>query len=123
MSYHDSTFKIYTLIFIASFFDFVEFVLSSYYFPKFENISKSLNIRLGSALTLSSFILSYFFLRIKIYNHQKFALVIISACFLMIIIIEISFNIIYKILDKYNFIIILLIIISFFFIGYQNNIK
>jgi hypothetical protein len=108
MSYHDSTFKIYILIFIATFFDFVVFVLTSYYFPQFKNISKSLDIRLGSALTLSSFILSYFFLRIKIYNHQKFSLAIMSACFLMIIIIEISFNIIYKILDEYNFIIILL---------------
>jgi hypothetical protein len=60
MSYHDSRFKVYILIFIATYFDFVEFVLTSYYFPKFENISKSLNIRLGSALTLSSFILYYF---------------------------------------------------------------
>ena len=58
ISYPDSIFKIYILIFIATYFDFVEFILVSYYFPQFENVSKSLNTRLGGALTLSSFIIS-----------------------------------------------------------------
>jgi hypothetical protein len=119
MSYHDGIFKVYLLIFIGTYFDFVEFILTSYYFPKFENISKSLNIRLGSALTLSSFILYYFLLRIEVFNHQKFALIIIFVCLLLIIIAEISFNEI----NGNIFLIILLIIISFFFIGFQNNIE
>ena len=123
MSYHDSRFKVYILIFIATYFDFVEFVLTSYYFPKFENISKSLNIRLGSALTLSSFILYYFLLRIKIFNHQKFALIIIFVCLIIIIILEILFNIIYHTINGNIFLIILLIIISLFFIGFQDNIE
>jgi len=121
MSHPDSEFKIFALIFIGAYFDFVEFILTSYYFPKFENISKSLNIRLGSALTLSSFILYYYLLKIQIYNHQKFAIIIISICLLMIIIIEILFNIYYHTINENNFIIIL-IIISFFFIGYQDII-
>jgi hypothetical protein len=123
ISYHDSRFKVYILIFIGTYFDFVEFILTSYYFPKFENISKSLNIRLGSALTLSSFILYYFLLRIEVFNHQKFSLIIIFVCLLIIILLEIIFNAIYKTLNENNFLIILLIIISFFFIGYQDNIE
>ena len=119
ISYPDSIFKIYILIFIATYFDFVEFILVSYYFPQFGNVSKSLNNRLGGALTLSSFILSYFLLKIKIFKHQKFALIIIFVCLLLIIIVEISFNEI----NGNIFLIILLIIISFFFIGFQNNIE
>ena len=119
ISYPDSIFKIYILIFIATYFDFVEFILVSYYFPQFGNVSKSLNNRLGGALTLSSFILSYFLLKIKIFKHQKFALIIIFVCLLLIIIAEISFNEI----NGNIFLIILLIIISFFFIGFQNNIE
>jgi len=118
MSYSDSAFKIFALIFISTYFDFVVFVLTSYYFPKFEVMSESLNIRLGSALTLSSFIFSYFLLRIKIYNHHKFALVIISICLLTTIIIEILFN-----QNWSDSLIILLNIISFSFTAYQNNIE
>ena len=38
MIYHDSKFKVHMLIFIGTCFDFVEFILSSSYIPKFENI-------------------------------------------------------------------------------------
>jgi len=123
MLYHDSRFKIYALIFIGTYFDFVEFIITSYYFPKFENISKSLIIRLGSALTLSSFILYYYLLKIQIFSHHKCSLIIIFICFLMIIILEISFNMYYHAINESNFIIILLIIISLFFVGFQDNIE
>jgi hypothetical protein len=123
ISYPDSIFKIYILIFIATYFDFVEFILVSYYFPQFENVSKSLNTRLGGALTISSFILSYFLLKIKIFKHQKFALIIIFVCLLIIIFLEILFNIIYHTINGNNFLIILLIIISLFLIGFQDNIE
>ena len=123
MSKRDSRFKIYILILIATYFDFVYFIMTSYYFPQFENISKSLNIRLGSALTLSSFILYYYLLRIEIFNHHKFALLIILVCLIIIIFLEILFNIIYHTINGNNFLIILLIIISLFFIGFQDNIE
>ena len=123
ISFPDSIFKIYILIFIATYFDFVVFILISYYFPQFENISKSLNVRLGGSLTLSSFILSYFLLKIKIFKHQKVSLIIIFVCLLLIIIVEISFNIIYNKINWNIFLIILLNIISFIFIGFQNNIE
>ena len=123
ISYPDSIFKIYILIFIATYFDFVVFILISYYFPQFENISKSLNVRLGGSLTLSSFIFSYFLLKIKIFKHQKVSLIIIFVCLLLIIIVEISFNIIYNKIKWNIFLIILLNIISFIFIGFQNNIE
>ena len=123
MKYRDSKFKVYLLIFIATFFDFIEFIFTSYYFPKFENISKSLDLRLGSALTLSSFLFSYFLLRADVFKHQKFSIAIIFICSLMIIIVEISFQIYYQLINKMHFLIILLIIISLSFIGFQNNIE
>ena len=116
MAYRDSKFKVYMLIFIATFFDFVEFILTSYYFPKFENISKSLDLRLGSALTLSSFIFSYFLLRSEVFKHQNFSIKIIFICTLLIIIVEISFHILYETINEMHFLIILLIIISLSFI-------
>ena len=123
MTYHDTKFKVYILIFIATYFDFIEFILTSYYFPKFENISKSLDLRLGSALTLSSFLFSYWILKMQVFKHHKFSIIIISICSLMIIIAEISFNIFYKAINTMNFLIILLIIISLSFIGLQNIIE
>ena len=123
MTYHDSKFKVYLLIFIATFFDFVEYILTSYYFPKFENISKSLDLRLGSALTLSSFIFSYFLLQTEVFRHHKFSVKVIFICFLMIIIVEIGFNIYYQVINKMHFLIIFLISISLSFIALQNNIE
>ena len=54
LSPRDSKFKIYLLIFMASFFDFIEFVLSTLYVPQYKDKSKSLEIRLSSLLTICS---------------------------------------------------------------------
>ena len=50
----DSDFNIFFLIFTSSYFDFVQFILSSNYIPKFLRTSESLDLRLSGVLTISS---------------------------------------------------------------------
>jgi len=84
MSPQDSKFKIYFLIFMTSVFDFIEFLISSYYIPQFKLISKTLEMRLSSFLTLSAALFFIYLLKLKIYKHQIFSLLIILACLLII---------------------------------------
>ena len=88
----DSTFKIFLLLFICSLFDFIEFLISTYYIPKFEYISKTLEIRLSSFLTLSAALFFIYVLKFQIYKHQIFSLLIILACLLIIAISEYFFQ-------------------------------
>ena len=57
----DSNFKIFILIFFASFVDFTEYILSSYYIPvEFEDVSISIEWRLKSIIICFSAFLCYF---------------------------------------------------------------
>ena len=88
----DSNLKIYSLIFLATFFDFIEFLLQTYYIPsKFGNLSISIDIRLRSILILCSAFCCYFILKFPIFRHQKFSLIIILICLIIVIISEYYF--------------------------------
>ena len=80
----DSQFTIYIYIFLIAFFDFAEFIVK---LEKY-NVSPSLDTRLRSLVTISSAIFSYFLLKIPIYKHHKFSLLIIIICLIIIIILE-----------------------------------
>ena len=56
----DSLLKIYLFIFVIALVDFIEFFIDTVYFPKFDNASLTLLIRLRTILTLFSGIISYF---------------------------------------------------------------
>ena len=85
--------KIYFLIFMAAYFDFVVFILQTYYLPQFlEKESISLDIRVRNSLIISNAIICYYFLRLKIYKHQKFSLSIIFTCFIIVIVSEYFFE-------------------------------
>ena len=88
----DSTLKIYILIFFAAFFDFNVFIIQTFYFPKFKDISKSFDIRVRSILTISNGFFCYYLLRLEIYKHQKLSLFIIFSSLIIIIIIEFLFE-------------------------------
>ena len=92
MQSRDSTFKINLLLFVASLFDFIEYIISVYYIPQFKLISKTLEIRLSSFLTLSAALFFIYVLKLKIYKHQIFSLLIILACLLIIGISEYFFQ-------------------------------
>ena len=88
----DSDIKIYFLIFISSFFDFIEFYLSTFYVPKFIKTSSSLEERLGGILTIISALFFYYLLKFQIFRHQLFSLIIIGICLIIIITTEFIFQ-------------------------------
>ena len=92
MTRPDSSIKIIFLIFIAGYFDFIEFILSTNYVPKFPMSSGSLEIRLGGILIVSSALFFYYLLKSPILRHQFFSLLIIGICLIIIIISEYYFQ-------------------------------
>ena len=85
----DSILKIYILIFFAAFFDFNVFIIQTFYFPKFTDVSKTFDLRVRSILTISNGFFCYYLLRLNIYKHQKLSLFIIFSSLIIIIIIRI----------------------------------
>ena len=80
----DGIVKIMLMIFFAGFFDFVQFVISLHT-PKFINISGSIGSRLGGFLTIFDALFYYYVLRLPIYRHQFFSLIVIGTCLLLVI--------------------------------------
>ena len=88
MTRSDKKFKLFFLIFIAAYFQFMSFKITTIYLTLFENISKSLDIRLRSILPLLIGVLSLFTLRLPIFKQQIFSLTIIFICLMITIISE-----------------------------------
>lgn len=85
----DSKIKIYILIIFSSYLGFSENIFSSYYIPdKFTRISHSLSFRLNSIIICLSGLFSHFILKISIFKHQIFSMIIIFICLIFTIIIE-----------------------------------
>ena len=81
----DNDLKIIILIFFATFFDFIEFILKTYYLPKKIqisniNISATLDIRLNNQIAIFLAIFCFCLLKFPILRHQIFSLVIIFIC-------------------------------------------
>lgn len=116
ISHPDSNFKIYLLLFMASFFDFVEFMMSTFYLPQISDFSKTLEMRLSSLLTISSAFFFAFLLKLKIQKHQIFSLSIIFICLIIIIILEYFFQVFFeeKLLKEFFKIIGSIFLIHFF---------
>ena len=68
----DGNFKIILLLFFAAYFDFVEYVLLSYFIPKLGKMSPTADLRLNGMSTISSCILFIYALKLKIGRHQFF---------------------------------------------------
>ena len=86
----DSNIKMILLLFMASYVDFTEYVLSSYYIPKsYTDVSKSLEWRLKSIIICASAFFSYFFLKFEIFKHQIITIIITLISLLSVIITEI----------------------------------
>ena len=97
----DSSLKIYILIFLISLFDFIGFLLLTYFYPKnVDALAKNdkndgfftLDIRLSSILALISSLLYWKIFKSKIYWHQKLSLYIIFICTMFIIILDFFFE-------------------------------
>ena len=88
----DGKIKIFFLVFMTAFFDFFEFILSTYYIDKIHKISGSLQVRLGGVLIISSSLLYRFLLNIQMFRHQKFAFTLLALCLILLIISEYFFQ-------------------------------
>ena len=120
----DKCYKIYFLIFIISYFDFIEFISKTFYIPKYQYISKSLPMRLGSLLTFSSAGLCYLLLRLPFHKHQIFSLLIIFICSLIILFFELIIEILYNNKNILNYLYVLfLVFVNHFFTSFKDVIE
>ena len=86
--------KIFFLIFVATFFDFNQFLISTYYVKKLQTFSSIyLDARLRSVLTFFCAIGCWLLLNMKMYTHQIYSLLVIIICIIIVIITELLFHI------------------------------
>lgn len=92
MNKANNEYTIKFLIFISSFFDFFEFIISTYYLGKILKISKTLQIRLGGFLIVVSFLVCSFVLNFNIFKHHSYSIIIIIISWIILIICEFFFQ-------------------------------
>ena len=120
----DSIIKILFLIFVAGYSDFVEFILSTNYLPKFPDSSGSLDIRLGGILTIFVALFFYYLLKFPLFRHQIFAIMIIGICLIIIITSEYFFQDINIFISYGDFTLkLMIIIIEQFFHSLLDSIE
>ena len=101
--------KMIFILFCCALFDFIQFLLSINT-PQFINVSNSFSSRLGGIVLIFDSIFYYFVLKLPIFKHQIFCLIITGVCSLIIVITEFIFQEINIFLSYGKF-------ISFFFIS------
>ena len=106
----DSKKKIFFLIFLVSSLDLIEFLLFSIYLPKLYNISRSLTQRLYGFTTIFSLFFYVYALKLPVYKHHIFSILIIGICLIAIIASEFYFQI-FDIYTSYKSLIITFIYI------------
>ena len=84
----DGTFKILFIILVTALLDGIQFLLWAIYIPKFQNISPSLPSRLFGISCIFAGIYYIYILRLSIYKHHKFSLIIFGVCTIITLIFE-----------------------------------
>ena len=89
----DGRFKRIILIFLAAFFDFMEFIIFYFYVPLMDSkITPTIDFRFGCLTTIVSSLIYTNALRFKIGKHHKISLLFMSLGVLLSLIIEIIFQ-------------------------------
>ena len=115
--------KIYGLLFLATFFDFIEFTISVVHIKKYIDISISLEFRFFGVLAISNVLIYVYILKTPIGKHQKLSIIIISTCFMLAIINEFYFQKISELFTYVDFIgALTLIFIKYFFLSLMDSI-
>ena len=107
----DNKVKIYALIIFCAFFDWIQFMIWTVEIPFFINISESLVTRLSGITTIIDALFYFFILRLPIFRHHLFSLIIIGICLIIIIISEFFFQEINIFLPYSSFINVLFLIL------------
>ena len=117
MLQQDKNYKVFLLIFLAAFFDFIEFIFSSFYFPKISYVPSINGSKLGSFSIISSSLICTYALGFKLGKHLKFSLITLGICLILTILLESLYISTIELLSMfifaYFFIIIYLTTISF----------
>ena len=120
----DNRYKILFLIFITAFFDFFEFILSTYYIDRIKRISGTLQVRLGGSLIITSSLLSKYLLQFRLFRHHIFSLIFLFICLIVVIISEYSFQEFDGIITTRDLsLAIIFSIISYIFIAFDDVIE
>ena len=88
----DGTFKILFIILVTALLDGIQFLLWAIYIPKFQNVSPSLFSRLNGISFNFAEIYYVSVLRLSIYKHHKFSLIIFGICLIITLIFEFLFQ-------------------------------
>jgi len=89
MNRPDNIPKMILLIFFTAYFDFFEFVIATFYMPKYSLLSPTAETRMGGGIIILGALICHFILKIRILKHQFYCLIIIGICLILIIITEI----------------------------------
>ena len=113
--------KIIFLIFSATFFDLIEFIILSNFIPKIAALSTTSTLRLCCVITITSTVLCITMLRFKIGRHQIVSLIVFGICSMIIIVLEFINK--SKNVDLGNFIIsCVLIFFHFIFLSFTDDL-
>ena len=119
----DSVVKIIFLIFSATTYDILEFIII-FKTPKIINVSISFQDRLRGFMTIINALFYYYILLLPIFRHQLLSLIIIGLCLLIIIAGEFIFQEFNIFLNYYDFIwVILISLIGNFFRALLDSIE
>ena len=111
--------KIMFLIFSATSFDLVEFIILSNFIPKIAALSTTSTLRLCCVITITSTALCVTMLRFKIGRHQIVSLIVFGTCSIIIVILEFIYK--PKDVDLASFIIsYVLVICHFIFLSFTD---
>ena len=80
----DNYLKIAFLIFVTTFIDLAQFIYWAITIPKFQNVSTTLTQRSIGLSTITVAIYYIYLLKLSIYKHQIFSLIVIGICLLII---------------------------------------
>ena len=92
MNRSDNIFKIILLLFFSASFDFIEFIVATFYIPKFSVVSPTAEYRFGGLIIILGALLCHFNLKIKLLKHQFISLIITGILLLVIIVLEIIYR-------------------------------
>ena len=120
----DNKIKIIFLIFIAAFLDIVIFYIDTGALSKLKVLSSSISMRLYGFATIAASFTYVYTLKLPLYRHHKFSLIIIGICLIVIIVTEYFFQKMDTTMDYIKFTFALLFIIaSQILVSIQDSIE
>ena len=117
-----NNFIIVLLIFFAAYFNLSQFIIASFYIPKFNIISQTASYRFGGIIIIVGALICHFNLRIRMLKHHFYSLIILAICSLIVIIIEFIYRRSSASIESF-FLCYLLVIFNLVFVAFTDVIE